>query len=79
MQIMVPLGILLCCDHSNVFCRDTAGQERFNSIRTSFFRGAKVSVGLRDMYCIDKIKNLVMIILNHCEKLATNSFSTYFT
>lgn len=74
MQIMVPLGILLCCNHSNVFCRDTAGQERFNSIRTSFFRGAKVNMGMRDMYCIDKIKTMVMIILNHCKKLHKFSY-----
>ena len=40
-------GIVLCSIH-----RDTAGQERFNSIRTSFFRGAKVCVCVYVCVCV---------------------------
>ena len=43
-----------------MFHRDTAGQERFNSIRTSFFRGAKVCMGVCMCECI---KTLIVMIL----------------
>lgn len=40
--------------YSSVFCRDTAGQERFHTITTSYYRGA---MGIMLVYDITNAKS----------------------